>query len=89
MQPEGAGRPRRYCKQGCRQQAHIARKLAGAAGLAPDQVVVGRQEYEQLMERVTSLRAAVADLERVAPAADDVDDLRRSLDWLLSYASNV
>ncbi len=89
MQPTGAGRPRRYCRQGCRQAAHIARKLGRAAGLAPDQLIVGRAEYEALLERVTSLRAAVADLERVRPADDDPADLRQSLDWLLSFARQV
>lgn len=67
----------------------MARKLSQAAGLADDQLIVSRTDYEGLLERVTSLRAAVADLDRVEPAGDDVMDLRQSLDWLLSFAREV
>ena len=89
LQPSGAGRPRRWCKPSCRQQAHIARRLAEAAGLGDDQLVVGRRDYELLQERLASLRAAVADLDRVPPLDDDAVELKRSLDWLLSHARQL
>ncbi len=67
----------------------MARKLATAAGLEPHQCIVGRADYEALLSRVTALRAAVADLDRVRPALDDPVDLVQCLEWLLSYAREV
>lgn len=67
----------------------MARKLADAAGLTGDQVVVSRPEYEQLQARVAALRAAVADHDRVPPLEDDPAELQRALDWLLSHARLV
>ncbi len=63
--------------------------MAEAAGLGDDQLVVGRHDYELLQERLTSLRAAVADLDRLPPLADDPAELKRSLEWLLSHARQV
>lgn len=89
LQPPGAGRPRRWCKASCRQQAHVARKLADAAGLTEDQVVVSRRDYDELQERLAALRAAVADVERIPPLDDDAVELRRALDWVLLNARQV
>ena len=36
----GPGRPRRFCRDGCRQQAYLARKLASSHGLGDDDVIV-------------------------------------------------
>lgn len=89
LQPDGPGRPRRWCKAGCRQQAHLARKLATAAGLGDDQLVVSRHDYEALQGRVAALRAAVADLDRIPPLADDPSELSRALDWILTHARQI
>lgn len=89
LQPDGPGRPRRWCSAGCRQQAHVARKLASAAGMGDDQMVVSRRDHEALLERVAVLRAAVADVDRVPPLRDDPTELARALDWILSHARVV
>lgn len=89
VQPSGAGRPRKYCSHSCRQQAHVARKIAEAGGLTAEHVVVARADYDALLARVAALRDAVADLDRVAPASGDAGDLQQALDWLLSFARDV
>ena len=43
----GRGRPRRYCRPGCRQQAHLARKLAVGHQLADGEVVVRREDLAE------------------------------------------
>ena len=60
---QGLGRPCVYCKQGCRQQAHIARKLAAARGLGPDEVLISRAALEELHGLLYGLQAALEDVD--------------------------
>ncbi|MDZ7732437.1 MAG: hypothetical protein U5R31_04375 [Acidimicrobiia bacterium] len=60
----GPGRPRRYCRQGCRQQAHLARKLAAAHGLGDDDVVVSRDRLEDLQGGLRAAGCVLEDVER-------------------------
>jgi len=49
--------------------------------------VVARTELEGVRDRLYVLRCAVEDVERdLAECADDPDDLRRALEWLLDAA---
>jgi hypothetical protein len=82
----GRGRPRRYCRQGCRQQAHLARKLAAAHGLGADDVIVGRQALEDLQSKLYCLQAALEDVARDLEASTEPDEVRQALDWLRSNA---
>ncbi|HEX7132261.1 MAG TPA: hypothetical protein VF228_06775 [Iamia sp.] len=87
--PERAktGRPRRFCRPGCRQQAHMARKLAVAHGLGDGDVIVDRQAVEELQGALYCLQAAVEDVDAdLAAAGDDPDEIRRALAWLLDNA---
>ncbi|MBL8775551.1 MAG: hypothetical protein JNK12_06465 [Acidimicrobiales bacterium] len=83
------GRKRRYCRQSCRQQAYLARKLAGAHDLAPDEVVVRRDELTDLQDRVYALQAALEDVAGDLAEADGPADVRRALDWLVAHATPV
>ena len=83
------GRKRRYCRQSCRQQAYLARKLAGAHDLAPDEVVVRRDELTDLQDRVYALQAALEDVAGDLAEADGPADVRRALDWLVAQATPV
>ena len=85
MRP-GPGRPREFCRPGCRQQAHLARKLAAAYGLGPDDMIVERQPLEDLQSALYCLQAAVEDVERDLQQADDLDAVRTALHWLLENA---
>ena len=82
--PTGPGRPRRYCRQGCRQGAHLARKLAASHGLDDDDLVVSHRAHEELQARLYALRAAVADVDRDPPTT--AAELREAVDWLLEFA---
>ena len=89
----GPGRPRRYCRQGCRQQAHLARKLAAAHGLGDDDVIVSRPALDDLQGRLYCLQAALEDVERDLAAldhaglGDDAAELRQILAWLVENAA--
>jgi hypothetical protein len=79
----GRGRPRRYCRQGCRQQAFLARKLAAAHGLGDDDAIVARAQLEELQSHLYCLQAALEDVDRDLALATDPQEIRDALDWLL------
>jgi hypothetical protein len=85
-QAPGRGRPRLYCRQGCRQQAHLARKLAGAHGLGDDDVIVSRDRLEDLQGRLYGLQAALEDIERDLDRSTEPDDVADALAWLRENA---
>ncbi len=82
----GPGRPRRYCRQGCRQQAHLARKLAAAHGLGDDDVIVDRGVLEDLQSALYCLQAAIEDVDRDLEEAAGPEDVAAALRWLLDNA---
>ena len=86
--PERArtGRPRRFCRPGCRQQAHLARKLAAAHGLGDGDVIVDREGLEALHDAQYLLQAAIEDVEHDLEGRPTAKDLRGALDWLLENA---
>lgn len=83
---KGPGRPRRYCRQGCRQQAHLARKLAGAHGLGDDDVIVGREALEELQGLLYCLQAAIEDVDRDLAGSPTKTDYADAIRWLLENA---
>jgi hypothetical protein len=86
-QPAGAGRRRQYCRQGCRQQAYVARRQSGALELAVDDVVVSRAGLEELAGALYCLAAALDDVETdLADGGDDPREIRLALDWLVDNA---
>ncbi len=82
----GRGRPRRYCRQGCRQQAHLARKLAASHGLGDDDLIVSRAVLEELQSRLYVLQAALEDVDRDLAASNEPEDRSEALDWLIENA---
>ena len=83
------GRPRQYCRQSCRQQAYLSRKLAAAHALSDEEVVVRREHLEDLQDRVYVLQAALEDVATDLEAAQTPADVREALDWLVSQAEPV
>lgn len=86
VEQSGRGRPRRYCRQGCRQQAHLARKLAAAHGLGDDDMVVSRAHLEELQSLLYCLQAAIEDVDHDLADTDDPGEQRAALRWLLENA---
>jgi hypothetical protein len=84
--PAATGRPRTYCRQSCRQQAHLARKLASAHGLGDDDVILDRLQLEELQGALYCLQAAVEDVDRDLADRPDAREVREALDWLLINA---
>lgn len=82
----GRGRPRLYCRQGCRQQAHLARKLAGAHGLGDDDLIVSRTALDDLQSRLYCLQAALEDVERDLQVSAEPADIAEALQWLTANA---
>jgi hypothetical protein len=82
---EGPGRRRRYCKQGCRQQAHMARKLSAAHGLGSDDLIISRRHLEELQGHLYALQTALEDVEGDldrARSVNDQPDYQEAYEWL-------
>lgn len=89
---EGAGRRRIYCKQGCRQQAHMARKLAAAHGLGRDDLIISRRQLEELQGHLYGLQTALEDVEgdlEQAKKAGLLPDYRDAFSWLYESAQQL
>jgi hypothetical protein len=80
------GRPRRYCRQSCRQRHYEARHRADELGLGEHELVVARSELETLRDRLYVLECAVADVERDLENGIDPVELREAISWLLDAA---
>ncbi|QXC61976.1 hypothetical protein KSP35_03915 [Aquihabitans sp. G128] len=80
------GRPRRYCRPGCRQQAHLARKLAGVHGLGDGDVIVDRLKLEELQGALYCLQAAIEDVDRDLTGRPSAAEVREAMAWLLDNA---
>ena len=86
-EPGRTGRPRTYCRQSCRQQAHLARKLAAAHGLSDGDVIVDRDKLEELQGALYCLQAAIEDVDRdLAVGRPSAAEVREALEWLLVNA---
>jgi hypothetical protein len=81
----GPGRPRLFCRRSCRQRDYEARRRAGELGLGEHELVVTRQELDELQDRLFLLAATVKDVER--DLTDDAEDDERRLLNVLLYAA--
>ena len=83
----GRGRPRRYCRRGCRQRAYEARLRSAEMDLAEDDVIVGRAQLDELASALYCLQTALEDVDRdLAAAGEDPVEVRLALGWLLDNA---
>lgn len=85
----GPGRPREFCKAGCRQADYVARQRRAEAGLSEAELIVTRRALDELQDRIYVLEAAIEDVERDRAAAEAPDELAEALDWLLEAARPV
>src|SRR6478736_6953651 len=82
----GPGRPRRFCRDGCRQQAYLARRLATSHGLGDDDVIVSREALEDLQSRIYCLQAALEDVDRDLERSREPREVAEALAWLRENA---
>ncbi len=85
----GPGRPREFCRAGCRQADYVARLRRTEAGLSEAELIVARAALDDLRDRIYVLEAAIEDVERDREAAGEEQDLAEALDWLLTAARPV
>ena len=87
-QQPGAGRPRRFCSQSCRQWDWVARQRASELQLSENELVIAREELDTLRDLVYVLKCAIADVEAdLDPAIDPTTrDFKAALKWLLLAA---
>jgi hypothetical protein len=85
----GRGRPRQFCRDGCRQQAYLARKLADAHGLGDDDLIVSRAAIEEFQSRLYCLQAALEDIDRDLERSAEPSDIQEALSWLRENAEPV
>jgi hypothetical protein len=80
----GPGRPPQFCRRSCRQRDYESRTRAKELGLGETELVMARDELEQLRDALYLVEAATEDVERdLAEGGDDPAEVRRALDWLL------
>jgi hypothetical protein len=84
----GAGRPRQYCKRSCRQRDYESRRHTSELGLGEHELVVTRQELNELRDRLYVLAETVKDVEKDL-TDDEADDERRLLNVLLYAAKQA
>ena len=82
----GPGRPRQFCRAGCRQADYIARQRQTEVGLSEAELIITRAALDDLLDRLYVLEAAVEDVERDLAEATTDQDLRDALQWLLAAA---
>ena len=83
----GRGRPQLYCRRSCRQREYESNRRSRELGLSETELVVTRDELEQLRDALYVLEAAVQDVERdLEGGADDPAEVKRAVDWLLEAA---
>ena len=81
-----ARRPRQFCRDGCKQQAYLARKFAESHGLDDDDVIVARVQLEELQSRLYCLQAALEDVDRDLAVSAEPSDVADALSWLQENA---
>jgi hypothetical protein len=82
----GPGRPRLFCKAGCRQADYVARQRQAEVGLSEAELIVTRAALDDLRDRLYVLEAAVEDVDRDLTASSTKQELRDAVDWLLAAA---
>jgi hypothetical protein len=84
----GAGRPRVFCKQACRQREYESRRRSLELGLGEHELVVTRDALESVRDRLYVLGHTVADadVDLRQPEARRAKELRRVLEYVLDAA---
>jgi hypothetical protein len=88
---EGAGRPRRFCSQACRQWDWVTRQRSKELNLSEQELVITRTELDDLRDRIYVLACAIEDVQDdVRPDVDPTTrDYRSALEWILEAARPV
>lgn len=83
------GRPRVFCSQACRQWHWVGKQRAAELQLSERELIVTKDELDELHDELYVLACAVNDAERdlaAAGAKPSVRELQEIVDWLLDAA---
>ena len=83
---DGPGRPRLFCKPGCRQADYVSRRRSAELGISETELIITREALDELRDQLYVLEAAVEDVDRDLSATSGEQELRDALDWLLAAA---
>lgn len=75
------GRPPKYCRRSCRQRAFESRRRGADLGVADDELVITRNELDDVNDRLFDISLAAAD---ARAQVDDRFDPSEVLDRLLA-----
>jgi hypothetical protein len=67
----------------------MARKFAAAHGLGDEDVIVDRQQLEELQDALYCLQAAIEDVEGDLQGKPTAAEVRSAINWLLDNARPV
>lgn len=89
LPPQKMGRPRVFCSQACRQWHWVGKQRADELQLNESELIVAKDELDQLHDELYVLACAVNDAEKDRAAAGDkpsAKQLEEIVDWLLEAA---
>ena len=82
----GLGRPRRYCRQSCRQRAYEQRAAVKGSSVPENAVVLTAEEAAGLSDRIYQVRCAAEDVAGAVAEGAGAAELRQLCDELLAAA---
>jgi hypothetical protein len=85
-QQAGRGRPKKFCKQSCRQRDYESRERSKAHGLADGELIMTRTELDAMRDDAYVLACAVRDVERDLVGRPTLQDYQDAVRWLLEAA---
>jgi hypothetical protein len=86
------GRPRLFCSHACRQWDWVGRQRARELQLNEDELIVTKEQLDQIHDELYVMACAVDDVERdlvAAGAKPSVKELQGMLEWLLDSARPI
>ncbi len=87
---DGPGRRREFCSQKCRQWDWVSRQRAQDLQLSENELVMTRDELDQLKDQIYVLHCALIDARRdLEHPRHTKESLRDILDWLMDAAEPV
>lgn len=88
----GPGRRREFCNQACRQWDWVARQRANELELSENELIIARDQIDELHDDIYVLRCAIDDARNDLAAAGNrptVRELTDIISWLLDAAEPV
>jgi len=87
---EGPGRKKEFCSQRCRQWDWVARQRASELELSDNELIVTRDELDELKDQIYVLHCAVVDAKTdLLSTSHTKSSLQEMVNWLIEAAEPV